>query len=781
MSSINRWGPRAARTSSLAFAMLGASLAPAFAAEIADAADQPITVDGVDVNAQKPVDSPKFTVPLRDTPKSVTIIPSEIIQSTGSASLVEALRTVPGITFGAGEGGNPLGDRPFLRGYDTQSSTFVDGLRDIGSQSREVFNVESIEVIKGASGAYVGRGGAGGGIYIVSKTPQQSSFTNVSASVGTDNYYRGTVDTNMVLGDGIALRITAMGHDADVAGRDEVHYSRWGIAPSLAFGLGTDTRVILSYYHLQSDDLPDSGIPYNNPSALPTPAQTGTPRVFFPGDGSPVSVNRSTFYGLTGRDFRKDQADMGTVRFEHDFGGGLHLRNTTRYAETKQDYIVTQPDDSKGNIYYDRVWRRPNTRVSDVNYLINQTDLYGTFNTGSIKHNFAAGLELSREEGENDSYSVFGAVGGGLSATYSPCNAASMATFNCTSLTNPNPNDAWTGYAVRNNNPTNSRTTTKALYAFDTITLNEQWQLNVGLRYDNYSARFTSAIDTAATVGSPPAPNPNFGKRSTFRRKDDLFNYQLGVVYKPIETASIYLSYGTSATPAGNALAQGSDGNALSNAVNANLSPEKNRTLELGAKWDLLEGRLSLTSAIFRVETTNARVALDSSGVVALAGEKRVDGFEIGLSGSITDKWDVFAGYTYLDAKIVDGGFRANPIPGGPNLPALSTGAPFPNTPKNSFSLWTTYEVLPQLTIGGGAYYVDKVFGSSTTDPNAQKWVPDYWRLDATASYRFNDKLDLQLNIQNLTDETYFNQAYPTHYAGVAPGRSAVLTLNAKF
>ena len=763
MSSINRWGPRAARTSSLAFAMLGASLAPAFAAEINDAAEQPTTVDGVDVSGQKPVESPKFTAPLRDTPKSVTIIPSEIIQSTGSASLVEALRTVPGITFGAGEGGNPLGDRPFLRGYDTQSSTFVDGLRDIGSQSREVFNVESIEVIKGASGAYVGRGGAGGGIYIVSKTPQQTSFTNVSASVGTDNYYRGTVDTNMVLSEGVALRITAMGHDADVAGRDEVHYSRWGIAPSLALGLGTDTRVILSYYHLQSDDLPDSGIPYNNPSAQ-------RPAGLFP-NGEPVNVDRSTFYGLTNRDFRKDQADMGTVRFEHDFGGGLHIRNTTRYAETSQDYIVTQPDDSKGNIYRGYVWRRTNTRVSDVTSLINQTDLYGTFNTGSIKHSFAAGLEFSREQGENDSYIV--STSGGIpnnTASVTLCPAVNIASFDCTSLINPNPNDAWAGTIARANNPSDSRTTTKAVYLFDTIELNPQWQVNLGLRYDIYNAKFTSVRAATAPFA-----------RSTFTREDKLFNYQLGVVYKPIEAASVYLSYGTSATPAGNALAQGADGNALSTAANAGLDPEKNRTLELGAKWDLLDGRLALTGAIFRVETTNARVALNSTSVVALDGKKKVDGFEVGLSGSITDKWDVFAGYTYLDATIEDAGFRVNPIPGGPLLPSLANGAPFPNTPKNSFSLWTTYAVLPQLTVGGGAYYVDKVYGSSTTDPVAQKFVPDYWRFDATASYRFNDKLDLQLNIQNLTDETYFNQAYPTHYAGVAPGRSAVLTLNAKF
>ena len=714
-------------------------------------------VSGVQVEGKKAeLLSPKLTAPLRDTPKSISVISQDLIQETAAASLVEALRTVPGITFGAGEGGNPVGDRPFLRGYDAQSSTFVDGLRDIGSQSREVFNIENIEVIKGASGAYAGRGGAGGGIYINNKTPTRNDAISGQVGLGSAEYKRATLDVNHVFAEGVAGRLNLMIHDAGVAGRDEVNQSRWGVAPSIAFGLGTPNRAILSFYHLQSDDLPDSGIPYNNPTFVPR--TDGRPRVLATGDGSPIDVDRNTYYGMTNRDFRKERVDMATVRLEHDFSHDLHLRNTTRYAESAQDYLWTQPDDSKGNIYYGLIWRRPNSRVSEVSYLINQTDLYGKFETGSVVHNFAAGLEFSREEGENDAYNV--TYNGALAATYANCSAAAIAAYVCTTVDNPNPNDPFTGVITRVNNPNNSRTVTKSVYLFDTIEFSPQWQVNLGVRYDNYNARYTSA--RAATT--PFA-------RSTFTREDDLFNYQAAVVYKPTETAALYLSYATASTPAGNALNQGSDGNALSSTINANLKPEENATLEAGAKWDVFGGKLSLTGAAFQVDTTNARIT-QADGTVAMAGEKRVRGFEIGASGSITEKWDVFGGYTYLDAVLVKNG-------GAGAAAGLTDGQPFPNTPKNSFSLWTTYQVLPALSVGAGANYMDKVMGS--TNPNLPKWVPDYWRFDANATYVINEHLSAQLNIQNLTDEVYYSQAYPTHFATIAPGRSAVLTLNAKF
>ncbi|WP_423739702.1 TonB-dependent receptor [Cupriavidus basilensis] len=713
-----------------------------------------VTVSGANESGFKADTASSIKTPaaLLDTPKSITIIPQEVIQSTGSTSLSDVLRTVPGISFGAGEGGNPVGDRPFIRGYDAQASTFLDGFRDIGSQSRELFNVESVEVTKGPAGAYDGRGSAGGSINIVSKAPKLTSFAEGSIGVGNADYKRATVDGNWKFADHAAFRLNAMYHDAGVAGRDTTHQSRWGFAPSVAFGLGTDTRLTLSYYHMQSDDIPDTGIPYNNPTF--NRRADGRPRLSVAGDGSPVNVPRNTYYGLSDRDFRKDKADMGTIRFEHDFSPALKFRNQTRIAKTSQDYIWTQPDDSQGNLYYGMIWRRTNTRVATANTIANQTDLSGEFATGTIKHKYAFGVEFAQEKSENDSYNV--ATG----SNRCPSGPGAAGGYNCTTLYNPNPNDPWAGAISRANNPSNSKTNTSSVYAFDSIELNKQWLLNAGVRFDRYSAEFQAAR----------AAN---GTRAEFSRDDNLFNYQLGLVYKPVDNASFYVSYGTSSTPAGSFLAQGSDGNALAPDRAGNrgdqLAPEKNRAFEIGTKWDVLRKRLALTAAIFRVETTNARIT-QQDGTAAMAGDKRVDGVELGFSGNVTDKWAVFGGYTHLKSELRNNG-------GSGAAFGATNGQAFPNTPADSFSVWSTYQIIPNLTVGGGAYYVSKVWGSEATN----KWVPSYWRFDAMASYRINKNVAVQLNVFNLADKVYYNQAYASHYASIAPGRSGVLSLNVRY
>lgn len=335
--------------------------------------------------------SVKNTEALVDTPRSIAVIPQEVIRATAASELSEVLRTVPGITFSAGEGGNPLGDQPFIRGYDAQSSTFVDGIRDIGAQSRELFNIESVEVSKGPAGAFDGRGSVGGSVSLTSKAPKLGNFAEGSLALGNANLKRATADGNWQLSDTIAARLNVMGHDADVPGRNKVHDLRWGVAPSIAFGLGTPTRATLSYYHMQADNQPDAGIPYNNPTDT---RKNARPR---PGDGSPVSVPRDTYYGLTDRDFRKEQVDTGTLTLEHDFNDALKVRNRTRYTHHHQDYIVTHPDSIRsGNIYYGMVFRRPATRDSHTHVFTNQTDAYGQFATGAVKHNYAMGVEFSQ-------------------------------------------------------------------------------------------------------------------------------------------------------------------------------------------------------------------------------------------------------------------------------------------------------------------------------------------------------------------------------------------------
>ncbi len=331
---------------------------------------------------QAPVKSAsnKLTAPLLDTPKSITVITADVISQTGAVSLTDALRTVPGITVGAAEGGNPVGDNLFIRGYNAQTDTYIDGIRDTGSQSREIFALEQIEVVKGPNSAYGGRSSAGGSVNLISKTPKADNFINASVGLGSAQYRRVTADVNRSIDDNVAVRLNVMGHDAHVAGRDFVNGNRWGVAPSVTFGMQSPTKVTLSYYHMESSELPDTGLPFNNPFATIGTGVAKPADIALNGNGTPVSVPRSTFYGLTARDFRDTQSDIGTIDVRHEFGAGLVLRNVTRYGSSGNDYVYTQPDDSKGNtVKYGTVWRRANTRVVSVDGLANATSLSGEF------------------------------------------------------------------------------------------------------------------------------------------------------------------------------------------------------------------------------------------------------------------------------------------------------------------------------------------------------------------------------------------------------------------
>ena len=767
-------------------------------------------------------DNLKLTAPVINTPRSITILPETLIRDTGSASLVDALRTVPGITFGAAEGGNPIGDRPFIRGFDSEGSTYLDGVRDIGAQTREVFAVDQIEVVKGSDSVLGGRGSAGGTINIISKLPQLQDFTRGDLSYGNADYKRATFDVNHQLSPIIAARIEGMWHDQDVAGRDAIWQKRWGVAPSVTIGLGTPTRLTAAYYHLHTSELPDSGLPYTYVcSATVCNAPPGDFVLSEPvhhvatKGGVTGTVPYATFYGLKDRDFRKSNTDQFTLRAEHDFGSDITLRNTARYSHTWQGYIFLLPDDSTGNVVGTTatnatvggvtqftnggyVWRRGNTRDGITDSLIDQLDLTAKFATGPLKHSIAAGLEFSSEDARRGTY--IEATG----STISPrCNTNTVARYYCTSLFDPNPNDPWVNYASDTSNvqtpivrspeyqDTDTSGITRAAYVFDTISLDDWLIVNLGARHDNFKS----------TV-RPPLASPT-AQQVSITRRDSFWSYQSGVVVKPSRTTSLYASYATSVTPPNSLIGEGQEQNSLGTSVTPildQLRPEKTRSIEAGAKADLFDAQLSLTAAVFRTETKNARVQIDPN-TVAFIGEKRVDGVEFGFNGRILPGWTVFGGYSYLDAKIREAGFTALTAPALGRLvaktvyvPSVNNGKQFPQTAKHSFTAWTNVE-LGKLSLGGGAFYTSRVYGgyadNRTAVQNAAgavtinpattvlaRAIPSYWRFDARAGYRLTRHIQLSVNAQNLFNKRYFSQAYSSHYATIAPGRTVFGTIS---
>ncbi|MCU9945880.1 TonB-dependent receptor [Pseudomonas sp. PDM13] len=664
--------------------------------------------------------SPKFTAPLRDTPKSVTVITEELIKERGASSLKDVLRTTPGITLGAGEGGTPVGDRPFIRGYEASTDIMIDGVRDVGRNAHEAFNLERVEIIKGPGSAYTGRGATGGSINLVSKTAQMDDFVAGSLTLGTDQLWRTTLDVNQYLPEqNMAFRLNAMKHEADTPGRDDVDVKRWGLAPTVTFGLNTPTRATFSYYHMETDDMSDLGHPISNIT------------------GKPVKVDRDNFYGLVDRDFSKTSADIASIVLEHDFSETLSVRNTTRGGRTLLDYVMTRPNFGSTNTpaqltaainreLNGQVVRDGRSRNSVTQTLVNQTDLFGEFFTGSLQHNYSAGVEFSRETIDQKERYI----------TPAGSNA---------NLQDPNPHDPFPAVTRGSGATSETKQTVRAAYVFDTLKLHEQWDLNLGLRYDDYYVTNGSASNSS-----------------------EMLNYQLGVVFKPLPNGSIYLSYATSSNPAGETVGQagGADGAASGAAVN-NLDPEKNRSLELGTKWDLLDERLSLTAAMFRTEKTNGRSQDPTTGDVTLSGDSRVDGFELGATGHLTEAWQVWAGYTYLDPETHK--YRSGNTDFSGNQ--MKFIAP------ESFSLWSTYAITEKWTVGGGANYMDERY---LDDANTRK-LESYWRYDAMLGYKVNKNLDLQLNVLNLADETIYDASHVGIFANVAPGRSAELTANFRF
>lgn len=704
---------------------------------VKEAATSPVKVDEAV--------SSKFTAPLKETPKSVQIISEEVIKQTGATSLQDALKGSSGITFGSGEGGSASGDRPFMRGSDAQSSIFIDGLRDIAPSAREVFNLEAIEIVKGSDSAYAGRGGAGGSINMSTKKPKNENFISGDVGLGTDHYKRATLDGNWKLGETTALRLNAMAHDADVPGRNGPENQRWGIAPSVTFGLNTPDRLTLSLQHLETDDVPDGGMPFNRPATYPT---SGT-HIIKPTTGG----NRENWYGLRGLDMQKERSDVFTVNYEHDLSDTNRFRNTLRYTDSTQKYIWAQPDDSKGNVASGQVFRRYNTRHSATQTWQNVSELTGQSNWLGLKNRFAFGAEIAHEASEYGSYS-----GTGFSSNAAACTGANAQY--CTSLSNPG--GVFSGTIVKGPITNQFQSNTLSLYGFDTIDLNDRWLLNTGLRLDHYRTRASTTTEN-------------------FERVDTLLNYQLGVVYKLTPQGNLYASMGSSSTPGNSNL--GLDGNtAINNStgtrgtLNAeDLKPEKTRSIEFGTKWELLEQRLSVNAAIFRNEVTDARVTdgVGSNNYARMSGQKVVNGLELGVAGRVAPGVDVSFGYTFMDSEQKDIGLTSA------GKPKAGTGMAFPGTPKHSASLWATYKPTQKLTMGLGAYAQSSMNASYADNGDALliRQVSGYARYDAMLSYVINPNVTFQLNVMNLGDKQYYASANSPHYATLGAGRSAVAAL----
>ena len=695
------------------------------------------------------ISSPKFTQPLADTTQTVTVIKKELMQAQQATTLTEALQNSAGVgTFNTGEnGGTNTGDAIFMRGFSTANSIFVDNIRDSGSVSRDLFNIEQVEVVKGPAGADNGRGAPTGYINMVTKQPMLENAYSGTATYGSGDNKRITADLNRHIGglDGAAFRLNLLKQDSGAPGRDRVQNNRWGIAPSFAVGLGTPTRMLFNYLHLDRDNVPDAGIP-----TIGTPGFYNATTV----GKNAAPVARSNYYGMAG-DYDKSTTDMFTAIFEHDLSAGVTIRNITRYGKTKQNYLIGSPFNIDGSSPDPANWtvsRVLQTRDQENEILTNQTNAVIKFSTGSVKHVITTGLEFIREKQTTILYT-----------------GPTLANAN---LYAPNPY-APASVSIRPSGARNQGTTnTIGVYLFDTVELTPSFQINGGLRLDRYSTDFNGiAVSTATSYPGLPVGTL---VPTTLGKTDTLLNWKIGALYKPAPNGSIYAAYATSQQPPGGAaFALSTNSNS---ADNPNFAPQKTGTTEVGTKWEVFDKKLLVSAALFRTEVSN-EITQDAvtSNLYVQSGKKRVDGLELSASGEITSGWSVNASAALMNAKVSSGTTNASAT-SNQNNAAMSFA------PKKTMTLWSTYLLPSGFTIGGGVRYIDTLartasttIGGTTNTPYAQS----YWVADAMAAYQVGKNVNIQLNLYNLTNERYvasLNNSGTRYIPGAE--RSAKLSLN---
>jgi len=668
----------------------------------------------------------KLSESIRDTPQSMTTLTKEMLDDRGLQSLNDALRNVPGITLGAGEF-SWQGNNPTIRGFSSRDDMYLDGLRDFGSYPRDPFNLETVEVLLGPSSILFGRGSTGGAINQVTKAPVREQLTNVNVNVGSDDTVRATADIGRplaLLGDTSAFRLNVLAHEGEAEDR-AAQTERFGIAPSLALGLGTDTQVVLGYVKQTSDDRPDYGLPWLGASPAPVP--------------------RSNYYGFED-DYLETDADIASASVSHRLSDAVRVDAQVRYADYERDVRITEPlitpvPPAGTPPEQISVYRYVFSGPSDEELLTTQALARLDLGSGRVRHALVTGLEWSSEQ----SAPTF-AFGAGVPGT---------------SLLSPDTTQPFVG-ALDPRIVADTESDTLAVFALDTLKLGDAWNITLGARWDRFDTRY--AAERFAGPATPFDSGTRSG-REEYAQVDEVASYRAAVVYKPVERTSIYLAASTSFNPSAQSLSYLTTGRAL-NTENVFLDPEENESIELGMKTGFVDDRLAFSAAVFEITKKNARVADPANpGFNTLGGEQRMRGVSVDVTGMVTDRFYLVAGYAYLDGEVVRGAAGA------------AVGAKIANAPEDSANVWANYRVTSRFDFGLGARYVGEQYAQSAI--NGRK-VPSYSTFDAMGRYAVSQSMALKLNVTNVTDEFYFEQLHMWHIVPAA-GRTVTFAVNAEF
>lgn len=650
----------------------------------------------------------------KDIPQSVTIVSSQLMQERNADTFKEALRNVAGLTFNAGEGGR-IGDNITLRGYSTVGDLYLDGVRDIAQYNRETFNLEQIDVLRGSASMLYGKGSTGGVINQVSKTAQFIDKNQAEIVFGSYNYKRATVDINHVINDDLAFRVNAMGTNAD-SFRDGVRTKRIGFAPTVTYSPNNNDELILAYFYEKDNNVPDYGIPYVN--------------------GKPLNVPINRFYGLANADYERTETSISTLTYTHRLDNDSSIRTLLRKADYDRDLRATAPRvtgaPTVGGITTvtdnTTINRQRQARGGQEHTITGQFDFNTLFTTGTLKHEVLTGAEYLKEKANR--WTKTSSLANPTTTIGAPDNTPILPSNFDNSFTRTAPN-SYVGE-------------TYSAYLQDTIEFIPHWKILLGTRFDNMHA------DYLRSSGGP------------LSRNDNVWSYRSGLMYQPNKYHTYYVSYGTSFNPSAEAY-QLDD-------RSTNTPPEKNRNIEIGAKWELMDGDLSLRTALFRSEKTNERnTDVASPDQYLLTGKRHTDGIELEVAGRVTSAWEVFTNIALMSANIDK---AAGTSAGNKNKVPV-------NTPNNSYSLWNTYKLGQwqggKWKIGMGLEGVGKRYANAANSIA----LDAYQRVDGLLQYD-TPGYTAKFNVFNMFNTTYYEGVYTGHTTPGTP-RSMQVTLLLKF
>jgi len=666
---------------------------------------------------------------IRDIPQSLTVVTEKLIDDRGFDNVKEVLKNTSGITFQAAEGGE---EDIKIHGISLQSTgdIFIDGMRDPAFYDRDTFFLDKIELLRGSASLLFGRGSTGGAVNQVTKQAILADQNTIDVTLSSHTGLRAVADFNKRLGETSALRVDVMSTSADSNGTG-TKLDKQGLAGSFRYGIDEQDEFGITLYALDNKNGINYGIPWIRPTATAAAATSTT-----------VPIDPNTYYGMAS-DRNFGSAHYAMLNHTHRFSPNVEVVSKVRYAEYERDLRASLVRFAAANLQPTKVavgldnlnpgtvlTRNLQLKKQDMQTLTAQSDLSAKFQAWGLEHNLQSGVDFAREKKQ-----VFMPIG-------------AQPTKPNTTLGTPS-DGAFYDESQRTFR-TSSDYTSKGYGAYlqDLVQIAPMWKVLAGLRYDHLKGDYNQY--SAAT---PPV-------QTSYQMNVSEVSKRAAVLFQPTEQLSFHLMGATSFNTSGDTYSLG--------ASTADVPPEKSINVELGAKWDSADGKLSTRMGIFRATKLHERNTDPlNNNVIVLSGKRHAAGVDFDVVGRITPQWEVFGNFTWMPVAKIDVG--AQGAEGQGTRPSL--------TPQYSGSLWTTYAFTPQLRLGAGL----NTRSSQQPNRNPGFYADKFVTADVMAEYAVvPEQLIFKLNVNNVANKLYADQLYTAFYVPGA-GRITSLTGTYKF